>query len=410
MGNEENAIELSAIKIALENSGTANVKYSVHARNIGWIDEVQNDTQAGTGNSNNGLEAIKIELEGLDGYSIEYRTYVIGQGWQDWVCDGEMSGTEGEDLRISAIQIRIRLESVSYFSNLDESRYPGYKEALEELLDKYPNWIINLDYTGLDWNTVLDNEDQLVNGSPKSLTQYGNEWKNGNEEYGTGWYRASRAAIAYMMDPRNSLDDEYIFQFQELASTAGTYDDIAKMIEGTFLTKYTTTTTNSIINTILWTSQTYKISPYHLVSRMLQEQGRNGSTLNGYVCQDGKVVYNLFNIGATGSDDAEIIQNGATYAYNNQWFSPETCINGSARSLYNGYFSRGQTTLYYQKYNVVAQPYYTNQYMQNIRAANDEGKSIGEEYKENGLINGQIEFTIPVYENMPATQCPRPAT
>lgn len=57
------------------------------------------------------------------------------------------------------------------FSEIDESKYPGYKEYLEKLQAQHPNWIIKIKYTGLDWYTVLDNEDMLVNGQPKSLTQ-----------------------------------------------------------------------------------------------------------------------------------------------------------------------------------------------------------------------------------------------
>ena len=416
LGSTTNGLKLDAIKVALKNSGIANIKYRVHVQEIGWMSDVQNDTQAGTGDSTNGIEAVEMNLEGLDDYSIEYRTYVIGQGWQAWVRDGQTSGTTGQSLQISAIQIRIVIKDdgrkFSNFSDLDESKYPGYKEKLQALQNQHPNWIITIDYTGLDWNTVLDNEDQVINGVPRSLTQYGNQWKNGDAQYGTGWYRASRAAIAYMMDPRNSLDDGYVFQFQDLTSSAGTYQDIAKMIEGTFLTKYTTSSTDSIINTILESSNEYNISPYHLVSRMLQEQGNGGSTLNGYLYSNGiseRIVYNLFNIGATGNSDAEIIQNGAAYAYNNHWFTPETCINGSAKFLYDGYLSQGQTTLYYQKYDVVQAPYYTHQYMQNIRAANDEGKRVSDEYKANGMINSEFEFLIPVYENMPATASPSPA-
>ena len=297
----------------------------------------------------------------------------------------------------------------SNFSTLNESKYPGYKALLQKVQNQHPNWIITVKYTGLDWNTAVNSEDQLVGGSPKSLTQYGNQWKNGNTQYGTGWYRASKAAIAYMMDPRNSLDEGYIFQFQDLTSTVGTASDLSKMIAGTFLTKYTTSSTNSIINTILSSSKTYKVSPYHIVSRMLQEQGTNGSTLNGYT-YNGRKVYNLFNIGATGNSDSEIIRNGAARAYNEKWFSPELCIEGSVKFLNNEYFTKGQTTLYFQKYNVVDKNnLYNHQYMQNIRAANDEGKRISDDYKRNGLLNLRFEFVIPVYENMPAKACPAPA-
>ena len=295
------------------------------------------------------------------------------------------------------------------FSEIDESKYPGYKEYLEKLQAQHPNWIIKIKYTGLDWYTVLDNEDMLVNGQPKSLTQLKNEWKVGDTEYGTGWYRASRGAIAYMMDPRNSLDDGYVFQFQELASSAGKYSDISKMISGTFLTKYSEYNEENIINAILDASKTYNISPFHITSRILQESGIDGGTLNGYI-YNRREIYNLFNIGATGASDEEIIRNGAEYAYKQHWFTPQMCINGSVSFLKKGYFINGQSTLYFQKYNVVnMKQLYNNQYMQNIRAANDEGKRISDEYKASGLINSQFEFTIPVYENMPSTPCASPA-
>ena len=107
---------------------------------------------------------------------------------------------------------------------------------------------------------------------------------------------------------------------------------------------------------------------------------------------------------------AEIIRNGAEYAFNNHWFTPETCINGTAAFLYNNYFKNGQNTQYFQKYNVVTSSPYTNQYMQNIRAANDEGYRVAKSYESNGQLDLHFEFTIPVYENMPSSASPRPNT
>lgn len=131
--------------------------------------------------------------------------------------------------------------------------------------------------------------------------------------------------------------------------------------------------------------------------------------LTGYT-YNGRIVYNYCNIGATGSTDQEIIENGAAYAYNHHWFTPETCIMGSAEFLGKNYISKGQSTLYFQKYNVVAQNnLYNNQYMQNIRAANDEGNTIYKSYKGNCLLDSQFEFVIPVYENMPTSPVARPA-
>ena len=306
------------------------------------------------------------------------------------------------------VTITVFISNSSDFANLDESKYPGYKALLQEVQQKHPNWTIKIVYTGLDWNNVLDIQSGYSNGEPYSLTQTSGAWRDSadNNSYQGGWYKASREAIAYMMDPRNSLDQYYIFQFQNLSSTSGVYTDIEKMINGTYLANNYNKA--NIINAFLSASKNYNVSAYHLVSRMIQEQ-TNGWCANGYQYQ-GRTVYNFANIGATGSTTADIIRNGAEYAYNNHWFSPEMCIQGTAAFLYNNYFKNGQNTQYFQKYNVVTSNPYTNQYMQNIRAANDEGYRVAKAYESNGQLDLHFEFSIPVYENMPTTACLRPKT
>lgn len=299
-------------------------------------------------------------------------------------------------------------QNTSNFANLDETKYPGYKTLLQQLQNQHPNWSIHIDYTGLDWNTVISNEDAMSGGSPKNLTQspYLNEWKVGNETYDVSgsWYRASRAAIAYMMDPRNSLDN-YVFQFQDLSSASGTKNEITKAVAGTFLNN------TSDIDAILTTAQKQGISPFHLISRITKEQGVDGrGVMNGYYYEEKQAtVYNLFNIGVSGNS-SEGIKKGAAYAYAKKWFSRKDSIEGGAEFLKVNYINKGQRTLYYQKYNVVNKTnLYDNQYMQNIRAANDEGKDIYEAYEKNGIIDSHFTFVVPVYENMPKEPCPRPA-
>ncbi len=161
---------------------------------------------------------------------------------------------------------------ISDFSSIDEAKYPGYKEKLRELQIQHPTWKLNIYNTGMDWNTAINNQN-----STKSLVEYvwvnrNQAWKDeyDNNQYEPGWYKASRQAIEYMMDPRNSLDEDYIFQFQDLSSASGTREDIKKMVAGTFLD------TNSIIDSLITVAQKEKISPFHIVSRIIQEQGRDG--------------------------------------------------------------------------------------------------------------------------------------
>ena len=405
-GSENNAIKLDAIKIALENSETASIKYKVHIQEVGWTNEVQNNEQAGTGESVNGIEAIQMQVSGLSGYSIEYRVYVIGKGWQDWACDGEIAGTTGKSLQVSAIQIRIKIKTDnnrSNFSVINTSKYKGYKEALQKLQQQHPNWTIKLVYTGLKWDDVLDAEQgRDSKGEPFSLTQEKGNWRDSsdNNSYQGEWYKASREAIAYMMDPRNSLDQYYVFQFQNLARSSNeTVQKVLTMTNGTYLQNYSSTLVNA--------SQNYNVSAFHLASRMLMEQGTSGWSINGY-SYNGRMVYNYANIGATGNTIENIKASGAKYAYEHKWFSPEFCINGTAQWIYNNYLSNDQNTKYFEKYNVVKQPYYTHQYMQNIRAANDEGHNTAKSLEKNGLLNSSYEFLIPVYEEMPDTACTRP--
>ncbi len=383
-GSENNAIKLDAIKIALENSETASIKYKVHIQEVGWTNEVQNNEQAGTGESVNGIEAIQMQVSGLSGYSIEYRVYVIGKGWQDWACDGEIAGTTGKSLQVSAIQIRIKIKTDnnrSNFSGINTSKYKGYKEALQKLQQQHQNWTIKLVYTGLKWDDVLDAEQgRDSKGEPFSLTQEKENWRDSsdNNSYQGEWYKASREAIAYMMDPRNSLDQYYVFQFQNLARSSNeTVQKVSTMTNGTYLQNYSSTLVNA--------SQNYNVSAFHLASRMLMEQGTSGWSINGYSYK-GRMVYNYANIGATGNTIEDIMTSGAKYAYENKWFSPEFCINGTAQWIYNNYLSNGQNTKYFEKYNVVKPPFYTHQYMQNIRAANDEGYNTTKSLEKKRII------------------------
>ena len=206
-----------------------------------------------------------------------------------------------------------------------------------------------------------------------------------------------------MMDPRSArLYQYYVFQFQNLSnSSIETVENVSAMTNGTYLQNY--------VSSIVEQSKTYNVSAFHLASRMLLEQGTSGWCINGYQ-YNGQIVYNFANIGATGKTNEEIIAKGAAYAYNHHWFTPEFCINGTAKWIYDNYLTNGQNTKYFEKYNVVSSPYYTHQYMQNIRAANDEGNSTAKSLEAAGLLNYPYEFLIPVYENMPAGACSRPTT
>lgn len=189
-------------------------------------------------------------------------------------------------------------------SNFD-TIYPGYRILLNTLVSEHPNWTFKLLETNLDWNTVLNCES--IHG--KNLVQpgfYTSDWGcSCGGVYDDPWKCASRSAVEYMMDPRNFLNGYDVFQFQEITSVYGgeTKEEIRKIIEGTFMD--TDTYREDCIKGIMEASKLYNISPYFIASKIIQEQGTNGSSLSSGQGYNGQYegYYNLFNMGAYPHDE-----------------------------------------------------------------------------------------------------------
>lgn len=295
----------------------------------------------------------------------------------------------------------------SNIQEIDTQKYPGIKEAITSLKASHPNWNFKILYTGLDWYEVIQNEYAGHKATPTNLvpansSTYNNKWICsicGYQAYDTGdWHCASEVAIKYMMDPRNFLDDDNIFQFLELTYTNYNYEQIINMVSGSFLNK------TNIIDAIIDSAKTYNVSPYYIITRLIQEQGKSGTELvsgNGY---NGNYAgyYNAFNIGATGNTRAEVVLNGLKRAQQEGWTSLEASIRGGTKIIAKNYIARGQNTLYLQKFDVENSDgsLYTHQYMQNLLAAKNEAARINNVVKNLGIDNS-YNFIIPVYENMP---------
>ena len=282
-----------------------------------------------------------------------------------------------------------------------DSKYPNYRILINTLASEHPNWTFKLYETGLDWNTVLDNESK----HGKNLVQpgyYTPEWGcSCNVAYDGPWKCASRAAIEYMMDPRNFLNNYDIFQFQDLSSSSGDQKAIETMIAGTFMD--TREHRDECIRAIMESAKEYGISPYFITSKIIQEQGNNGSVLSEGRGYNGQYVgyYNLFNIGAYQTSDASTIENGLKYAKEHGWDSMYKSIKGGAKFITESYIQYGQTTVYYQKYNVVNRNnLYGNQYMTNIWGAYSEGRIMRSKYIKYGILDSTFTFNIPLFVGM----------
>ena len=292
--------------------------------------------------------------------------------------------------------------------NLNESKYPGYKELIDNLQAKHPNWTFTLFYTKLDWEEVIANEGHKDNTEyPTNLipdsSKYPEDWrceidKDRTFDNGT-WLCASDKAIKHQMDPRNILNEENIFQFAELKYVEGaqTKEGINEITEGSFLEG------DSISEALIQAGENANLDPYFIASRLIQEQAKNGTTLSRGCEYNNAIVYNPFNINAKGNSQEEIIQNAAQYAYEQGWDSLEKALIGGVEFLKEGYINVGQNTLYLQKFDVVKQDesLYTHQYMQNLLAPESEASNMKEIYEASNTVDSALNFIVPLYENMP---------
>lgn len=104
-GTTGEARQLEAIKIWLNSKGS--IFYSVHVAGKGWLPYVKNGEVAGTTGESRQMEAIKIRIENMPGYTVTYRVHMADKGWSDWVNNDAVAGTTGESRRIEAIEIKL---------------------------------------------------------------------------------------------------------------------------------------------------------------------------------------------------------------------------------------------------------------------------------------------------------------
>ena len=286
-------------------------------------------------------------------------------------------------------------------SNLDTSKYPGFKEKLDTLKANHPNWKFIIMETGLDFEQVIKAQYTGHLGTPKNLIQgKSGEWICsicGDRVYDTGnWKCASEQAIRYYMDTRNWLvDSPYLFQFLATDYLETTDDKVYGSLNGTFLYSRENA---SIINRVC---REKNANPYYIIARLLQEQGNAGGATSKMVDTDGTVYYNLFNIGASGNSQQEVYNNALARAKREGWTSIEKCLSDGITFLFSAYINNKQNSIYLNKFDVESYGgLYIRQYMQNIEAPKSEGTSMYNKMKSAGLLNENLTFIIPVYENM----------
>jgi beta-N-acetylglucosaminidase len=138
----------------------------------------------------------------------------------------------------------------SFEAYLSQQEFPeSYKTGLRQLHAKYPNWTFKAYQTGIDWNTAVSKELEGTNSLVD--TDSISSWKstdNGKFDWSTStwpgfdgatWVAASRDIVAYYMDPRNFLNESYVFQFavHKFNPNLQNIEGLNEMLKGTFMDK-----------------------------------------------------------------------------------------------------------------------------------------------------------------------------
>ena len=220
--------------------------------------------------------------------------------------------------------------------------------------------------------------------------------------------------MEYYLDPRNGLTESGIFQFEQLTFNASYHETcetaLQSFLDNTFMKGnvpgWEPSGKAGTYAYAFWViGKNMNISPFHLASRVYQEQGQGTSPLISGTYPGFEGYYNYFNIGASGTTDKAVIESGLTYAKEATppWDTHYYALHFGAKTLGANYINKGQDTLYLQKFDVddSSSGMFWHQYMQNIQAPTTEAYTIRNLYNQAGALDGKFVFKIPVYNDMP---------
>ncbi|MEE1037653.1 MAG: SH3 domain-containing protein [Eubacterium sp.] len=355
----------------------------------------------------------------------------------------------------------------------DISAFPAsYQKYLKTLAEAHPNWTFEVINVGSTWEDAVNSEMTTV-GKQLVSTSAPKAWKSTEKGaidvdtgkyvvFDSGWNAANRKIVEYYMDPRNALseatyDDQgytkpniYQFATHDFLNSC-TVSNIKNAISNSFMAlengQYSETKASKYANYIYNAAKKLDANPYVLVSMIITEQGwkstsprvtgvgvdMTGAKING-VTQSGvkyKNIYNFYNIGAYKQSSTTMkvtaTQRGLWYASLTDsgnlrpWNTPEKAIQGGAMFYVNNYVKKGQDTFYTKKFNVTGYDSNkdgdytdsadyrkgTHEYSTNVQSAATEGSLLKTVCKN--LDNEKLVFKIPVFKNMPESNCKKPS-
>ncbi len=328
----------------------------------------------------------------------------------------------------------VTLSDSDFEAQLAAEGFPeSYKVLLRDIHAIHPNWQFKAVQTGIDWNTLISNEvnkqgqiKNLIYGA-SSAPHY--NWRSIGVGYnpetntwspfdGKIWFAASDELVKYYIDPRTYLYENFVFVFESLSYQEGVQNKqgVEAILNGSFMYNATPPGESRQYSDIIMDAAAQSgVSPYHIASRIKLEMGNTGGVAARGTSTSYPGIFNYYNIGAFDTANGSPVEKGLYWAsqsgsYGRPWNTVSKSIVGGAQYLGASYIQRGQDTLYTQKFNVTyAGNLFNHQYMSNIQSPTTESQTNYKAYKANNLLDSTMVFKIPVYSNMPATACVKPA-
>ncbi len=355
-----------------------------------------------------------------------YYNVTDSRGNSGYVCGYYVDTTKLSD---KALEYYKNNSLEEYNNKLKKLGFPdSYLPYLDEIHARHPNWSFTPEVLSLTFDEVVAGENafglNLLQGSAFDENYFSmglNTYDILNNRFSyyrteEGWYDASSEAVAYYLDPRNYLNEKYIFAFEDLSYNDNhTESGVNRILtkKSYWNTIYSGSSSN-VAYDIIEATKSIGISSFHIAARIEQEiagistsDPRSGGsfTLDG---TNYSGYYNFFNIDVWGENK---ILRGMRYAVNHGWNSPYNGIYGGSEFIYNDYYAVNQDTLYYQKFDVsTSNGHYSHQYMQNLAVIAQETDKVFSTYINNvsEYFDKDLEFIIPVYRDMPSytVTCP----
>ena len=195
------------------------------------------------------------------------------------------------------------LNDSAFETEMDNQGFPeDYKKYLRALHKIYPKWIFKALKTNLSFDTVVSTE--VSKSCIETSTGHGTNYGCGNES--ASWAMADEVSVRYFIDPRNFLDKQSIFMFEDLSySDSITETMVQRVLSGTYMSGSSSKDGKTYAKLFLEAGKSSGVNPIYLASLSLQELSStsiqfNGSTIEYYGIRYSS-LYNFYNIGASGT-------------------------------------------------------------------------------------------------------------